>query len=74
MPLCASSHYLFQVLGIAARVFGVDISLLSERMDEVTSFMGRHMVDFNNCVSGILDPSLLLQVRPSHTPQVKSSP
>jgi hypothetical protein len=42
------------VLGIAARVFGVDISPLSEKMDEVTSFMGRQMVDFNNCVSGIL--------------------
>ena len=74
MPLCATPHCLVQVLGIAARVFGVDISPLSVKMDEVTSFMGRHMVDFNNCVSGILDPSLLLQVRPSHAPQVKSSP
>jgi hypothetical protein len=56
MPLCATPHCLFQVLGIAARVFGVDISPLSERMDEVTSFMGRQMLDFNDCVSGVLGP------------------
>ncbi len=54
MSLCAPPHCLVQVLGIAARVFSVDISPLSERMDEVTSFMGRQMVDFNNCVSGVL--------------------
>ncbi len=42
------------MLGIAARVFGVDISPLTEKMDEVTSFMGRQMLEFNDCASGVL--------------------
>ena len=49
-------------MGIAARVFGVDISPLSERMDEVTSFMGRQMVDFNDCVSGVLSEATAKKV------------
>ncbi len=35
-------------------MFGVDISPLSEKMDEVTSFMGRQMLEFNDCASGVL--------------------
>jgi hypothetical protein len=42
------------VLGIAARVFGVDIRPLTEQMDEVTSFLGRQMLEFNDRVSGVL--------------------
>ncbi len=42
------------MLGIAARVFGIDVAPLTQRMDELTSFMGRQMLDFNNCVSGVL--------------------
>ena len=52
--MCVTPHCLFQVLGIAARVFGVDIRPLTEKMDEVTSFMGRQMLEFNDRVSGVL--------------------
>jgi hypothetical protein len=44
----------FQVLGIAARVFGVDVQPLTEKMDQLSSFMGRQMLEFNDCVSGVL--------------------
>jgi hypothetical protein len=41
------------VLGIAARVFGVDMDPLTKKMDEVSKFMGRSMLEFNDCVSGV---------------------
>jgi CspA family cold shock protein len=41
------------VLGIAARVFGVDVQPLTKKMDEVSKFMGRPMLEFNDCVSGV---------------------
>ena len=42
------------MLGIAARVFGVDLAPLTEKMDEVSSFMDKKMLDFNDRVSGVL--------------------
>ena len=52
--LNCKSYRLCQVLGIAARVFGVDIDPLTKKMDEVSKFMGRPMLEFNDCVSGVL--------------------
>ena len=51
--LNCKSYRLCQVLGIAARVFGVDIDPLTKKMDEVSKFMGRPMMEFNDCVSGV---------------------
>jgi len=51
--LNCKSYRLCQVLGIAARVFGVDIDPLTKKMDEVSKFMGRPMLEFNDCVSGV---------------------
>jgi hypothetical protein len=54
-PLSSSPHSLsFQVLGIAARVFGVDIQALTKKMDEVSTFMGKPMLEFNDCVTGVI--------------------
>jgi hypothetical protein len=35
-------------------VFGVDVQPLTEKMDQLSSFMGRQMLDFNDCASGVL--------------------
>ena len=50
------------MLGIAARVFGVDVAPLTEKMDEMSSFMGRQMLDFSDCVSGVLGESAVKMV------------
>jgi len=54
LSLSPAPHRLLQVLGIAARVFGVDLAPLTEKMDEVSSFMDKKMLDFNDRVSGVL--------------------
>ena len=51
--LNCKSYRICQVLGIAARVFGVDVQPLTKKMDEVSKFMGRPMLEFNDCVSGV---------------------
>ena len=42
------------MLGIAARVFGIDVAPLAEEMRNLTNFMGSEILEqFNHCASGV---------------------
>jgi len=51
-----------QILGIAARVFGVDVAPLTSSMDRVNDFMGQQMLEFNNCVAGVVGEAAVPQI------------
>jgi hypothetical protein len=54
-----------QVLGIAARIFGVDIALFTEYMEQVTDFTGQKLLKVEDCVSGVLGATAARKVSSS---------